>query len=84
MIQKGKRFKALCGDGKVRSAVVTAQEAWCWDAISAAVQVTVNRKRRTVSGNLSGAGFETLPPGVKHRFMSNRLTDLLKTNTQSK
>jgi len=77
MSKRGKRFPALCGDGKVRAAVITASEAWAWDAISAAVQVTVNGKRRTVSGNLSGAGFHKLPPGVSHRFLSNRLTALV-------
>ena len=77
MSMKGKRFPALCGDGKVRAAVVTASEAWSWDAISAAVQVTVKGKRRTISGNLTGAGVEPLPPGVSHRFLSNRLTDLV-------
>jgi len=77
MSQRGKRFPALCGDGKVRAAVITANEAWAWDAISSAVQVTINGKRRTVSGNLSGAGFHKLPPGVSHRFLSNRLTALV-------
>jgi hypothetical protein len=77
MSQRGKRFPALCGDGKVRSAVVTAAEAWCVWSISAAVQVTVNGKRRTVSGNLTGAGLDPLPPGVSHRFLSNRLTALV-------
>ena len=77
MSMKGKRFPALCGDGKVRSAVITANEPWACDAISAAVQVTLNGKRRTVSGNLSGAGFHKLPLGVSHRFLSNRLTALI-------
>ena len=77
MSQRGKRFPALCGDGKIRAAVVTAAEAWSWDAISAAVQITVNGKRRTISGNLSGAGLAKLPPGVSHRFLSNRLTALV-------
>jgi hypothetical protein len=77
MSQRGKRFPALCGDGKVRAAVVTAAEAWCVWSISAAVQVTVNGKRRTVFGNLTGAGIDPLPPGVSHRFLSNRLTALV-------
>lgn len=77
MSMKGKRFPALCGDGKVRAAVITANEPWCAWSISAAVQVTINGKRRTVSGNLTGAGVEPLPPGVSHRFLSNRLTDLV-------
>jgi hypothetical protein len=51
-MHKGKRFRAVCGDGVVRSAVVTANEPWCVWSISAAVQVTVNGKRRTVSGSL--------------------------------
>lgn len=80
MSQRGKRFAALCGDGKVRAAVVTANEPWCVWSISAAVQVTVNGKRRTVGGNLCGLDRilnEKAPPGVSHRFMSNRLTDLV-------
>ena len=77
MSNRGKRFPALCGDGKVRAAVVTAAEAWCVWSISAAVQVTVKGKRRTVSGNLTGNGLYPLPPGVSHRFLSNRLTDLV-------
>jgi hypothetical protein len=73
MSQRGKRFSVLCGDGKVRSAVVTVFTPWP----RAAVQVTVDGKRRTVSGNLTGAGIEPLPPGVFHRFLSNRLTALV-------
>jgi hypothetical protein len=80
-MNKGKRFPAICGDGVTRSAVITASEAWAWDAISAAVQVTVNGERVTVSGNLSAVGVtETFlyrhaaPPGVVHRFHSNDLT----------
>jgi hypothetical protein len=73
MSQRGKRFSVLCGDGKVRSAVVTVFTPWP----RAAVQVTIDGKRRTVSGNLSGAGFHKLPPGVSHRFLSNRLTALV-------
>ena len=78
-VLKGKRFPALCGDGKVRSAVVTAQAPWCVWAISASVQVTVKGKRRTVSGNLMAIdpAVEKAPPGVSHRFASNALTDLV-------
>ena len=78
-VEKGKRFPALCGDGKVRSAVVTVHAPWCMWAISASVQVTVNGKRRTVTGNLSviDTALETAPLGVSHRFHSNALTDLV-------
>lgn len=78
---KGKRFAAICGDGVVRSAVITASEAWAWDAIRASVQVTVNGERVTVSGNLSAVGLNdgffyrhAAPPGVVHRFHSADLT----------
>jgi len=80
MSQRGKRFPALCGDGKVRAAVVTANEPWCVWSISAAVQVTIDGKRRTVTGNLTGLDLvlnEKAPPGVSHRFLSNRLTALV-------
>lgn len=76
---KGKRFPALCGDGKVRSAVVTALAPWCVWAISASVQVTVKGKRRTVTGNLcwTDRAIDSAPPGIDHRFASNALTDLV-------
>ncbi len=80
MSQRGKRFPALCGDGKVRAAVITANEPWCVWSISAAVQVTIDGKRRTVTGNLTGLVLvlnEKAPPGVSHRFLSNRLTALV-------
>jgi hypothetical protein len=80
-MNKGKRFRAICGDGVTRSAVITASEAWAWDAIRAAVQVTVNGERLTVSGNLSAVGLNdgffyrhAAPPGVTHRFHSSDLT----------
>ncbi len=76
---RGKRFPALCGDGKVRSAVVTALAPWSVWAISASVQVTVKGKRRTVTGNLCmiDTALEKAPTGVSHRFASNALTDLV-------
>ena len=72
---KGKRFPALCGDGKVRSAVILSlRKIPTW----AAVQVTIDGKRRTIPGYLlEGAGKTILPPGVSHRFLSNRLTALV-------
>lgn len=83
MSMKGKRFRAMCGDGVVRSAVITASEAWAWDAIRAAVQVTVNGERLTVSGNLSAVGLNdgffyrhAAPPGVTHRFHSSDLNSI--------
>jgi hypothetical protein len=76
---RGIRFPALCGDGKVRSAVVTALAPWSAWAISASVQVTVKGKRRTVTGNLCGidTALDKAPPGVSYRFASNALTDLV-------
>lgn len=80
MSMKGKRFAAICADGVVRSAVVTASEAWAWDAISASVQVTKDGQRFSISGNLSAVGAvdaflyrHAAPPGVVHRFHSNDL-----------
>lgn len=77
---KGKRFAAICADGVVRSAVVTASEAWAWDAIRASVQVSKDGQRFSISGNLSAVGVgETFlyrhaaPPGVAYRFHSATL-----------
>lgn len=77
---KGRAFRALCHDGQVRRAVCTASQPWCWDAISAAVQVSFCGKRLTVSGNLSGldrALHPDAPPGVSHRFFSEDLRTVL-------
>ena len=64
-MHKGKRFAAICADGVTRSAVVTASEAWAWDAIRASVQVTKDGQRFSISGNLSAVGLNDgffLPP----------------------
>lgn len=80
MSMKGKRFAAICADGVVRSAVVTANEAWAWDAINASVQVSIDGQRFSISGNLSAVGLNdgffyrhAAPPGVAYRFHSATL-----------
>lgn len=78
MSMKGKRFAAMCADGVVRSAVVTASEAWAWDAVNASVQVSKDGQRFSISGTLTSAGLHgthrhAAPPGVTHRFHSATL-----------
>ena len=81
--QRGRRVRAICGDGVVRSAVITAAHPWAWDAISASVQVTVSGVRFTLGGNLSGVGLtdsaihrHAAPEGVEYRFHSSALVSL--------
>ena len=81
--QRGRRVRAICGDGVVRSVVITAAHPWAWDAISASVQVTASGVRFTLSGNLSGVGItdsalhrHAAPSSVEYRFHSSALVSL--------
>jgi len=81
--QRGRRVRAICGDGVCRSAVITEAHPWAWDAISASVQVTVSGVRFTLGGNLSGVGVtdsainrHAAPDGVAYRFHSTALVSL--------
>ena len=81
--QRGRRVRAICGDGLVRSVVITAAFPWAWDAISASAQVTVSGARFTLSGNLSAVGVtdsalyrHAAPEGVAFRFHSSALTSV--------
>ena len=80
---RGRRVRAICGDGVCRSVVITAAHPWAWDAISASVQVTASGVRFTLGGNLSGVGVtdsaiyrHAAPEGVEYRFHSSALVSI--------